>query len=61
MKKVISLINGIVGILCGIAIIILAIVDIETPKLLWLVFALFNFINAVLILRYSNLWNKSKK
>lgn len=61
MKKVISLINGIVGILCGIAIIILAIVDIETPKLLWLVFALCNFINAVLILRYSNLWSKNKK
>lgn len=52
---------GIGGILCGIVIIVLAIVDIEPPKLLWLVFALYNFINTLLILRYSNLWNKSKK
>ncbi len=61
MKKVISLISGIIGILCGTAIIILAIIDVETPKILWLVFALCNFINAILILHYNKFWSKDKK
>lgn len=58
MKKVMSLISGIAGILCGIVIIVLAIVDIEPPKLLWLVFALCSFINAIPNLHYSKFWNK---
>ena len=50
MKKMISLIGGILGILCGIAIIVLAIIEIEIPKTLWFVFALCSFSNAILIL-----------
>jgi len=61
VEKVMRLISGIIGILCGIAIIILAILDVETPKILWFVFALCNFINAILILHYNKFWNKDKK
>ena len=61
MKKVMSLISGIIGILCGIAIMILAIIDVERPKILWLVFALCCFINAILILLYNKFGRKGKK
>ena len=61
MEKVIRLIGGIIGILCGIAIITLAILDVETPKILWLVFALCSFINVILILHYNKFRSKDKK
>ena len=61
VEKVMRLISGIIGILCGIAIIILAILDVKTPKILWLVFALCSFINAILILHCNKFWNKDKK
>ena len=61
MKKVMGLISGVTGILCGIAIIILAIIDVESPKIFWFIFALCNFINVILILHYNKFWNKNKK
>ena len=53
MNKMMRLIGGILGILCGIAIIVLAIIDIEMPKILWFVFALCSFMNAILIIHGS--------
>ena len=61
MKKMISLIGGILGILCGITIILLAIFEIEIPKTLWFVFALCSFLNAVLILHGNKSGRKDTK
>ena len=61
MKKLMSLISGILGILCGISIIVLAIIDIEMPKTLWLVFALCSFMNAIVILYGNKFGRKDTK
>ncbi len=51
--KIMSLIGGILGILCGIAIVVLSIIEIDIPKTIWFVFALCNLMNVILIL-YRN-------
>ena len=61
MKKMMRLIGGVIGILCGITIVVLAIIEIEIPKTLWFVFALFNFMNAILILHGNKLGRKDAK
>lgn len=60
-EKKMSIISGILEILCGITIIVLAIIDIEMPKILWFVFALCSFMNAILILHGSKLGRKDTK
>ena len=49
-KKIVSLISAICVLLIGIAIIIVAIIDVELPKPLWLLFAVCNLVNAILII-----------
>lgn len=61
MKKIISLIGGILGILFGITIIVLAVIEIEIPKTLCFVFALYSFLNAVLILHGNKSGRKDTK
>lgn len=54
MKKKLGLVSGVLGILYGITLIILMIAGFELPKILWLIFALCGFINAILILYNYN-------
>lgn len=61
MKKMMSLIGGVLGILCGITIVVLAIIEIEIPKTLWFVFAVCSFMNAILILHGNKLGGKDAK
>ena len=61
MKKMMSLIGGVLGILCGITIVVLAIIEIEIPKTLWFVFAICSFMNAILILHGIKLGGKDAK
>ena len=56
-----SLIGGVLGILCGITIVVLAIIEIEMPKTLWFVFAICSFMNAILILHGNKLGGKDAK
>ncbi len=49
-KKIVSLISAICVLLIGIAIIAAAIMDMELPKPLWLLFAVCNLVNAIIII-----------
>ena len=50
MKKIVSLITAICVLLIGLAIIVAAIMNAEIPKPLWLLFAVCNLVNAIMIL-----------
>ncbi len=50
LKKIVSLITAICVLLIGIAIIVAAIMNAEIPKPLWLLFAVCNLVNAIMIL-----------
>ncbi|MCR5104302.1 MAG: hypothetical protein K6B68_07595 [Eubacterium sp.] len=56
-KKIIFLISGICGLLVGITIIVLAIIDVTLPKPLWILFSASCLINVVSII--SNYKKKS--
>ena len=58
-KKIIFLISGIFGLLVGILIIVLAIIDVTLPKPLWILFSASCLINVVSII--SNYRKKSEK
>ena len=49
-KKIVSLISAICALLVGIAIIAAAVLDAELPKPLWLLFAVCNLVNAIIII-----------
>lgn len=61
MKRMIGIIGGIFGILSGITIAALSIIQIEIPKTLWFVFALCCFLNAILILHGNKSGRKDEK
>ena len=48
MKKAISLICGIGGIVIGLIIIVLSVIDVEISKPLWIAFSVFCFANAAI-------------
>ncbi len=50
LKKIVSLITAICVLLIGLAIIVAAIMNAEIPKPLWLLFAVCNLVNAIMIL-----------
>lgn len=50
LKKIVSLISAICVFLIGIAIIVVAVMDKELPKPLWLLFAVCNLVNAISII-----------
>ena len=50
VKKIVSLISAICVLLIGIAIIIVAFTEAELPKPLWLLFAVCNLVNSILII-----------
>ena len=54
--KIIVLISSVLGIIIGVAILILAIMDIDAPKLIWAIFAVVNFVNAIVnIINYKKI------
>ena len=53
MKKAISLICGIGGIVIGLIIIVLSVIDVEISKPLWIAFSVFCFANAAI--NFSNM------
>lgn len=58
MRKIINLLSGILGIVCGITIIVIAITEIDIPKELWFIFGLCNFLNAIFILNKTDSFRK---
>lgn len=59
MRNIINLLSGILGIVCGIAIIVIAITEIEMLKGLWLLFTLCCFFNTIFILHKANSFRKN--
>ncbi len=47
LYKIMGIIAGMLGILLGITIIIVSIMDIDVPKLIWAIFGVVCFINAI--------------
>ena len=60
MRKIINLISAILGMICGISILVLAITEIKTPKAIWFIFALCNFLNAIFIMQGNDFRRKNK-
>lgn len=48
LNKIIGMSAGIIGIFLGVAIVIAAIMDIDVPKLIWVVFGVVCLVNAVI-------------
>ena len=46
-KEILGIIAGMIGIILGIAIIIISVTEIEVPKLIWFLFAVICFVNAI--------------
>ena len=46
-KEILVIIAGVIGIILGIAIIIISVTEIEVPKLIWFLFAVICFVNAI--------------
>ena len=46
-KEILGIIAGVIGIILGIAIIIISGTEIEVPKLIWFLFAVICFVNAI--------------
>lgn len=47
LRKIIGISAGLIGILLGMAILVVAILDIDVPKSVWAAFSVFCLINAV--------------
>lgn len=61
-KEILGIIAGMIGIILGIAIIIISVTEIEVPKLIWFLFAVICFVNAIgNIVNYKRIKNSNTK